>query len=214
MENLSSVQLKTSALLRNLGTLTLLALAFPLNFVIVVVALIWNWISSPFKKRKIIDNPQNILITGGKMTKALQLTRSFHAAGHNVILIETHKYWLSGHRFSNAVKKFYTVPAPEKDADGYCQAILKIVQKENINIFIPVSSPVASYYDSLAGELIAPYCQVIHFPADLTNMLDDKFTLCEKAHSLGLSAPKAFLITEPQQILDFDFQADGSKYLL
>ncbi len=214
MENLSSVQLKTSALLRNLGTLTLLALAFPLNFVIVVVALIWNWISSPFKKRKIIDNPQNILITGGKMTKALQLTRSFYAAGHNVILIETHKYWLSGHRFSNAVKKFYTVPAPEKDADGYCQAILKIVQKENINIFIPVSSPVASYYDSLAGELIAPYCQVIHFPAEITNMLDDKFTLCEKAHSLGLSAPKAFLITEPQQILDFDFQADGSKYLL
>ncbi len=214
MENLSSVQLKTSALLRNLGTLTLLALAFPLNFVIVVVALIWNWISSPFKKRKIIDNPQNILITGGKMTKALQLTRSFHAVGHNVILIETHKYWLSGHRFSNAVKNFYTVPAPEKDADGYCQAILKIVQKENINILIPVSSPVASYYDSLAGELMAPYCQVIHFPAEITNMLDDKFTLCEKAHSLGLSAPKAFLITEPQQILDFDFQADGSKYLL
>lgn len=208
MKNLSSV------LLRNLGTLTLLTLAFPLNLVIVVMALIWNGISSPFKKRKIIENPQNILLTGGKMTKALQLARSFHAVGHNVILIETHKYWLSGHRFSNAVKQFYTVPAPEKDGDGYCQAILKIVQTENIDAFIPVSSPVASYYDSLAGELIAPYCQVIHFPSEITQILDDKFTLCEKARSLGLSAPKAFLITEPQQILDFDFQNDNSKYLL
>ncbi len=214
MENLSSILLKTSTLLKNLGTLLLLTLAFPLNFTIVVVALIWNWITSPFKQRKVIDNPQNILITGGKMTKALQLSRSFHAAGHNVILIETDKYWLSGHRFSNAVKKFYTVPAPEKDADGYCQAILKIVEQENINVFIPVSSPVASYYDSLAGELIAAYCQVIHLDAEVTQVLDDKFTLCEKARSLGLSAPKAFLITEPQQILDFDFQADGSRYIL
>ncbi len=214
MENLSSIPLRTSALLRNLGTLTLLTLAFPLNLALVVMALLWNGISSPFKKREIMENPENILITGGKMTKALQLARSFHAAGHNVILIETHKYWLSGHRFSNAVKKFYTVPAPETDADGYSQAILKIVQTENIDAFIPVSSPVASYYDSLAGELIAPYCQVIHFPSAITQILDDKFALCEKAHSLGLSAPKAFLITDPQQILDFDFSTDRSKYLL
>ncbi|WP_200817557.1 ATP-grasp domain-containing protein [Calothrix rhizosoleniae] len=214
MENSSSLVLRISALVRNLGTLLLLTLALPFNFVIVAITLIWNWITSPFKKVKAIDNPQNILITGGKMTKALQLARSFHGAGHNVILIETDKYWLSGHRFSNAVKKFYTVPAPEKDADGYCQAILKIVRQENINAFIPVSSPVASYYDSLAGELIKPYCQVIHFSPELTQLLDDKFTLCEKAHSLGLTAPKAFLITNPQQILDFDFQSDRSKYLI
>ena len=192
----------------------LLTLAFPINLAIVFIALIGNWISLPFNKQKAIDNPQNILITGGKMTKALQLARSFYSAGHKVILIETHKYWLSGHRFSKAVKNFYTVPAPEKDPDGYCQAILKIVQQENINAFIPVSSPVASYYDSLVGELIAPYCQVIHFSPEVTKLLDDKFTLCEKAHSLGLSAPKAFLITKPQQILDFDFSTDGSKYLL
>ena len=214
MENSSSLLLRTSALLRNLGTLILLTLALPFNFILVAVTLIWNWITSPFKQRKAITNPQNVLITGGKMTKALQLARSFHAAGHNVVLIETDKYWLSGHRFSNAVKKFYTVPAPERDADAYCQAIQKIVRQENINAFIPVSSPVASYYDSLAGELIAPYCQVIHFSPEVTQLLDDKFTLCEKAHSLGLSAPKAFLITNPQQILDFDFQSDRSKYLI
>lgn len=214
MENSSSLLLRTSALLKNLGTLLLLTLALPFNFIIVAVTLIWNWTSSPFKQRKTIDNPQNVLITGGKMTKALQLARSFHRAGHNVILIETDKYWLSGHRFSNAVNKFYTVTAPERDADAYCQAILKIVRQENINAFIPVSSPVASYYDSLAGELITPYCQVIHFSPEVTQLLDDKFTLCEKAYSLGLTVPKAFLITNPQQILDFDFQSDRSKYLI
>ncbi len=78
-------------LLRSLGTLGLLALVFPLNLAIVAVALIWNGMSSLFKKQKIIGNPQNILLTGGKMTKALQLARSFHEAGHHVTLIETHK---------------------------------------------------------------------------------------------------------------------------
>ncbi|MEM9274727.1 MAG: ATP-grasp enzyme [Cyanobacteria bacterium P01_F01_bin.143] len=215
MGNSSSIQSRILALFKNSGTLLLLTLVLPLNFAIVVLALVWNGVITPFRKsNKITDNPQNILITGGKMTKALQLARSFHAAGHNVTLIETHKYWLSGHRFSNAVKNFYTVPAPEKDADGYCQAILKIVQKEKIDAFIPVSSPVASYYDSLAGELIAPYCQVLHFTAEVTQILDDKFALCDKARALGLSAPKAFLITDPQQILDFDFSGDRSKYLL
>lgn len=214
MERLSSTQLKTAALLRNLGTLTLLTLALPFNFIVVFIALIWNGLTSPFKKRKVIENPQNILITGGKMTKALQLARSFHKAGHNVTLIETHKYWLSGHRFSNAVKNFHTVPAPEKDPEGYCQGILKIVQTDNIDAFIPVSSPVASYYDSLAGELIAPYCQVIHFPSQVTQTLDDKFTLCEQARAFGLSAPRAYLITDPQQIIDFDFPQDGSQYII
>ena len=214
MKQPSLLQDKISVLLRNLGALILLILAFPINLAIVLVAILWNLISFPFKKSPQSDNPQNILITGGKMTKALQLARSFQAAGHRVILIETHKYWLSGHRFSQAVDKFYTVPAPEKNSDGYCQAILKIVREENIDAFIPVSSPVASYYDALAGQLIAPYCQVIHFSPEVTKLLDDKFTLCQKALSLGLSAPKAFQITQPQQILDFDFSTDGSKYLL
>ncbi len=45
-------------------------------------------------------------------------------------------------------------------------------------------------------------------------MLDDKFTFCQQAQSLGLSAPKSFLITDPQQILKFDFARDGSEYIL
>lgn len=201
-------------LLKNIGTLTLLLIAFPINCTFVLLSLLISWVTSPFRKRIVVERPKKILLTGGKMTKALQLARSFHEAGHQVFLVETHKYWLSGHRFSCAVKGFHTVPAPEKDSNGYCQELLKIVRQEGIDVFIPVSSPVASYYDSLAGTLLSPYCEVIHFSPDITQMLDDKFTLCKQARSLGLSAPKSFLITNPQQILDFDFEADGSRYIL
>ncbi len=202
------------AFFKNIGTLILLTIAFPINLLIVILSLLWKVIISPFQKKVTIEKPKNILLTGGKMTKALQLARSFHKAGHKVWLVESHKYWLSGHRFSNAVEKFYTISSPEKDPKAYCQDLLKIVKAESINVFIPVSSPVASYYDSLAKPILSPHCEVIHFDAEITKILDDKFALCDKARAIGLTAPKAFPITKPEQILNFDFQADGSKYIL
>jgi predicted ATP-grasp superfamily ATP-dependent carboligase len=215
MAQTSSPAQQAFALLQNLGTLTLLLILLPFNLALVIAALLWQVVSKPFRTQiEPSANTKRILLTGGKMTKALQLARSFHRAGHEVFLVETHKYWLSGHKFSNAVKGFYTVPAPEKDPEGYCQKLLEVVKKENIDVFIPVSSPVASYYDSLAKPLLAPYCEVIHFDAEVTNTLDNKFAFCEKARHLGLSTPKVFCFTQNEQILSFDFAADGSQYIL
>ncbi len=202
------------AVLQNLGTLLLLAIAFPINCTVVLASLLGNSISRLFQKRISAENPKNILLTGGKMTKALQLARSFHAAGHRVVLVETEKYWLTGHQFSNAVNRFYTVPAPEKDPAGYTQALLKIVKQENIDIYIPVCSPVSSYYDSLAKPALSGCCEVFHFDADITKMLDDKFAFSEKARLLGLSVPKSFKITQPEQVLNFDFSNETRKYIL
>ncbi len=205
---------KVLILLRTSGTFLLLLAILPINLFAVGIALLWNIIVPPKRLNTTSDKPRTILLTGGKMTKALQLARSFHAAGHRVILVEIHKYWLSGHRFSRAVDRFYTVPAPEKDPEGYCQALLDLVLREKVNVFIPVSSPVASYYDALAKPRLAPHCEVLHFDADITRMLDNKFTFCEQARAFGLSAPRSFLITDPQQILEHDFAAENRQYLL
>lgn len=196
------------AIFQNIGTLLLLAIAFPINCIVVLASLVWSK-NNPVPNQ----NPKNILLTGGKMTKALQLARLFHAAGHRVVLVETEKYWLTGHQFSKAVDRFYTVPAPE-DGDGYTQALLNIVKQENIDIYIPVCSPVSSYYDSLAKPALSGCCEVFHFDADITKMLDDKFAFSEKARVLGLSVPKSFKITAPEQVLNFDFSNETCKYIL
>ena len=201
-------------IVQNIATLLLLTLALPLNLVIVLGALIRRSFMKPFQKQAVAENPKRILITGGKMTKALQLARLFHQAGHTVFLVETHKYWLSGHRFSNAVQRFYTVPAPKQGADGFCQGLLEIVKRENIDVFIPVTSPVESYYCSLAKPMLSPHCDVIHFDVAVTELLDNKYSFIKKAESIGLSVPQSFLITDPQQVLDFDFAADGRRYIL
>ena len=215
MTQLLFVRTPTFTLIQNLGTLTLLLIAFPINCIVVLASLLWSFLSRPFQKKPVsTENPKNIMLTGGKMTKALQLARSFHAAGHRVILVENHKYWLTGHRFSNAVERFYTVPDPQKDPEGYNQALLDIGKKESIDIYVPVCSPVSSYYDSLAKPVLSGCCEVFHFDADVTKMLDDKFAFSEKARSLGLSVPKSFRITDPQQVLDFDFSNEKRKYIL
>jgi predicted ATP-grasp superfamily ATP-dependent carboligase len=201
-----------SALLKNLATLTLLLIAFPINSIIVIFSSLSRFFSR--KKTPIADNPKTVMLTGGKMTKALQLARSFHNAGHRVILVETHKYWLTGHQFSNAVERFYTVPEPKQDPEGYTQALLNIAKSENVDIYIPVCSPVSSYYDSLAKPLLSGCCEVFHFDADVTKMLDDKFAFAEKARTLNLSVPKSFQITNPQQVIDFDFSKEKRQYIL
>lgn len=200
--------------LKNIGTLTLLLIAFPFNLVVVLAAWLWSRLTQPFTPKPVANNPKTILLTGGKMTKALQLARLFHATGHRVIVVEIHKYWLSGHRFSNAIARFYTVPAPEKDPEGYYQSLGDIIRSEGVDVFIPVSSPVASYYDAVAATHFPPECEVLHFTSEMTQLLDDKFRLCQTARELGLSAPKSFLITDVEQILNFDFEADGSRYIL
>lgn len=205
---------KISAMVKSIGTLILLLIAFPFNLFVVFLSLIIKIIVSPFSSQVINPSAKTVLITGGKMTKALQLARSFHQAGHRVILVETEKYWLSGHQFSQAVSKFYTVSSPEKNSDDYCQQLLNIVKKEGVDVFIPVSSPIASYYDSLAKPILSPYCEVLHFDAEMTKILDDKSSLCDLAWSYGLSAPKSFLITNPSQILNYNFEEDDAKYIL
>ncbi|UKO98971.1 ATP-grasp domain-containing protein [Nostoc sp. UHCC 0870] len=207
-----SSETKIAAIIQNILTLALLLLTLPVNAAIVFISLFLGAILRPQTAKT--SNPKNILISGGKMTKALQLARSFHAAGHRVVLLETHKYWLTGHRFSQAVDKFYTVPAPEKNSEAYIQALVDIVKRENIDVYVPVTSPIGSYYDSLAKPELSRHCEVFHFDADITQMLDDKFALAEKARSLGLSVPKSFKITSGEQVINFDFSGETRKYII
>lgn len=102
-------------------------------------------------RRRLRPDPrQTVLISGGKMTKALQLARAFHSAGHRVVLVESAKYRLTGHRFSNAVDAFHCVPEPT--APGYAEALLDIVRQEGVDVFVPVSSPAASLPDAVAAQ--------------------------------------------------------------
>src|ERR1700712_4832913 len=195
---------------KTVGTLGLLMVALPFNLTLTGVALLRSvLVDAPTRTAA---QPKTILISGGKMTKALQLARSFHAAGHRVILVESGKYRLTGHRFSRAVDRFYTVPAPK--APDYVGALLTIVRNEGVDVYVPVCSPVASYYDALAKPVLSEFCEVLHCDPDMVRMLDDKYEFSSRAASLGLSVPDSHRISAAEQVGEFDFAEAENSYIL
>ncbi len=204
------LQTVVKKVVKTVATLMLLLFMLPFNLALTSIALLVAIVARP--PRTVAAQPQTILISGGKMTKALQLARSFHRAGHRVILIESSKYWLTGHRFSWTVDRFYTVPEPQ--AKNYIDALLEIVQQEKVDTYIPVCSPVASYYDAQAKQALSKYCEVMHFEPEMVQKLDDKSEFSAIAASLGLAVPDSYCITQPQQILDFDFAKQKQKYIV
>jgi predicted ATP-grasp superfamily ATP-dependent carboligase len=197
---------------KTIATFILLLLVLPLNLALTAIALLRCIILKPFQSRTVADSPQTILINGGKTTKALQLARSFHKAGHRVILVEIHEYRLMGNRYSWAVDRFYTVP--NLQAEEYPQALLKIVQQEGVNVYVPVSSPEGSYYDAKAKKVLSPHCTVMQLDVETLQRLDDKYELATAAEALGLRVPKSYRITNPQQVIDFDFSDAQRPYII
>ena len=192
---------------RTVATVAALLATLPIDLALVTLAWVWGRTSGARPG----SSGRTILVNGGKMTKALQLARSFHAAGHRVVLVESAKYRLTGHRFSRSVDAFYCIP--EAGEPGYAEALLDIVTREGVDVFVPVSSPVASLHDALARELLDDVCEVVHADADTVTVLDDKAEFSNLAEDLGLRVPDWRLITDPRQVVNFDFP-EGRSYIL
>ena len=163
--------------------------------------------------KKITSSGRTILLTGGKMTKCLQLARLFHANGDRVIVAETPLYKFCGTRFSKAVDTFYVVPKIEGNGNGYSKALIDIASKEDVDIFIPVASPKSAYYDAKAKPHFPKHTKVFHFDADIVKQLDDKHQFIRMAESFGLSVLESHLFTSKEKLLSHQFLS-GAKYIL
>ncbi len=197
--------------LRSLAVLVALTATLPVDLAVTAVALVSTALTRRARPEPAADRP-TVLISGGKMTKALQLARSFAAAGHRVVLVEKNTYRFTGHRFSRAVDAFHVVPDPRDP--GYADALLAIVALEGVDLYVPVCSPVASAFDAAAAQVLAAHCEVLSLDAELVRTLDDKHRFTELAASLGLSVPDTHLITAPEQVLDVDLADRARPYVL
>ena len=146
------------------------------------------------------------------MTKALQLARSFHTAGHRVVLVESHDYWLTGHRYSRAVAAFHTTPKP--GAPGYVDALVDIIRREQVDVYVPVCSPAASLFDAYAWPDLSAHCEVIHAGPDNIAQLDDKGEFAATAESFGLRVPKTVRVESPEDVLAYDFSGETHPFIL
>jgi predicted ATP-grasp superfamily ATP-dependent carboligase len=200
---------------RTLGALGLLTLVLPLNAAVTAAVLVRRSLTRttrPIPAEATGSGGRTVLVSGGKMTKALQLCRSFHDAGHRVVLVESGKYRFTGHRFSTAVDRFRTVP--DVRDEGYAEALVAIVEEEQVDVWVPVCSPAASLPDARAKALVSKHCEVFHLDPETVEMLDDKHAFARTAAALGLPVPDTHLVTDPRQVLDFDFSRSERTYIL
>ena len=193
---------------RTLAVLAALTATLPVDLAVTGLALLRR---APRPAVSAAARPRTVLVSGGKMTKALHLARAFHLAGHRVVLAESAKYRWTGHRFSRAVSAFHCTP--EASDPRYPQALADIIAEEGVDVFVPVSSPAASVPEAAVRDLVGGHCEVLHGTAALIATLDDKRDFSRLATSIGLTVPESVLVSDPRDVERFDF-APGRSYIL
>ncbi len=130
-----------------------------------------------------------ILLTLGRLPKALELARCLSAAGCEVFVAEPFGLHLC--RASNAVAKSFRVTAPNTDAEAYISDVLAICADAAIDLVIPVSEEVV-HVSRLHERLPA---NVRLFAPDHATILGlhNKFSFIEMVQRAGLRAPDTFL---------------------
>ena len=123
------------------------------------------------------------------MTKALQLARSFHLAGHRVVLGRVGEVPI--HRTPVLARgRRVPLPCPSRRRPGYAEALPRRRRRaRGSTSFVPVSSPGREHSRRGARALLDAHCEVIHADPETVTMLDDKTRFSSTAASFGLRVP-------------------------
>jgi predicted ATP-grasp superfamily ATP-dependent carboligase len=130
--------------------------------------------------------PSRVLLTLGRLPKALELARALKRAGCKVFVADPYGSHLC--KPSRAVKRSFKVTAPNTDPGAYCRDLLDIIIGEGIDLVVPVSEE-APQLAPLAGSL--PSGTHLFGPDGPTlAVLGNKLHFADRARELGLAVPE------------------------
>jgi predicted ATP-grasp superfamily ATP-dependent carboligase len=135
-----------------------------------------------------------VLLTLGRLPKALDIARSFAGAGWRVIVADPFKTHLLG--ASRAVSRSVRVPAPAVDAQAYLSALSDIVEREKVDLVIPISEEIM--YVGLLRARLPARVQILAMPPAALAAAHDKYAFARHAIDIGLTAPRTALACDPE----------------
>ncbi len=138
---------------------------------------------------------QRILITGGRAPVALEWCRLLHAAGHEVYVAESFPQPLC--RYSNTVRRCYTVPAPRQQPFAFVQELQRIVDKERIDVLLPTCEEI--FHIAGGMERLSASVQVISPTLAELHRLHHKGDFMKLVRAAGLAVPETVLLENAQQ---------------
>ncbi|MFN0217318.1 MAG: ATP-grasp domain-containing protein [Hyphomicrobium sp.] len=136
---------------------------------------------------------KTVLLTIGRLPKALDIARGFAGAGWRVIVADPFRWHLT--RVSNAIAKCYAITSPVTDRARYLSDIRAVIDSERVELVVPVSEE--TMYVAALRDVLAPGVSIFTMPQDLVLELYNKRTFANKAHALGLDAPKTCALGDP-----------------
>jgi hypothetical protein len=125
-----------------------------------------------------------VLLTIGRMPKAVDLARAFHGAGWRVVVADPHPWHPA--RLSHAVARSHRVPAPSDGPHAYLAAMARIAADEKARLVVPVSEETL--------HVVALDAPVFAMPAEEVRAAYDKLAFAQAARALELAAPETALL--------------------
>lgn len=140
-----------------------------------------------------------VLVTGGKMSKTSWVLRMVGKAGHDVWCAEIDTYKYNHTQFSKYCMGYHVLPRPEQDVENWLKELRRLVEELKIDLLIPCTSPVESYYYAQLEKANLP-CKTFFIQGETCEILDDKFRFTEYARKNGLAVPETHRISEKSQV--------------
>lgn len=134
-----------------------------------------------------------VLLTLGRLPKALELARGFSALGWRVIVADPFAWHLC--RVSNAVARSYAVTAPRAGKAAYLRDLLDIVAREGVELIVPVSEE--SMHVAALDGMLPDGVRLFAKPQETLVGLHDKQNFVRLAASYGLPAPLTHALGDP-----------------
>lgn len=135
-----------------------------------------------------------VLLTLGRLPKALEVARALRGAGCRVIVAEPFKRHLTG--ASRAVARSVTVTSPVADREAYLGEIAALVAEEGVSLVLPVSEEIL--HASLLRGRLPEGVRLAAMPHEALLALHDKLSFAAVCRAAGVAVPETFALGDPQ----------------
>lgn len=137
-----------------------------------------------------------VLLTLGRLPKALEVARALQGAGCRVIVAEPFKRHLTG--ASRAVARSVVVTSPVQDREAYLREISDLAVAEGASLILPVSEEIL--HASLLHGRLPSRVRLAAMPHRTLLALHDKLSFAEVCRAAGVAAPETFALGDPRAV--------------
>jgi hypothetical protein len=139
---------------------------------------------------------RTVLLTLGRLPKALEVARALHSAGCRVVVAEPFRRHLTG--ASRQVARSVQVTSPVIDREAYLGELTALAVAEGVSLILPVSEEIL-HVSLLHGRMPAGV-RLAAMPHPTLLALHDKLSFTEVCRAAGVAAPETFDLDDPQAL--------------